>query len=160
MARIKKPDIFKHSKMGAVDVIDNFHTFKHPRVLFSKSVKITVPADGIFCDYSDHKIREVPKSYVASFIVGKVAIRNVLLHCLFFKINPEDIGKEIVADCEVIEVNRKDTKTVYLKFSKYDGHPKELRHMTIATEDNVKKLESFSLPQARGARINFVIIQK
>lgn len=158
MARIKKPDIFKHSKMGAMDVIYNFHTFKHPRVLFSKSVKITVPPDGTFCDYSDHKIQEVPKSYIVSFKVGKVATKDVLLHCLFFKINPEDIGKEIVADCEVIEIIKNDSKTIHLKLSKYGGQPKDLHHMTILTESTVKKTESFILPQARWARINFVKI--
>lgn len=161
MSRLKKLCVFRHTKISSVDVLDNFYDQKRQKILFSKTILLTVPPDGIICTHSDHKLRGVPNSYIVSYVVGKDTMgKKILLHCLFFNVSDQDIGNKINANCEVIEIFKNNYKTIHLKIVKYDGRPKELRHMTIAIKDKVKKTESFLLPQAWWTRINFVIIQK
>lgn len=153
--------ILEEKKPKTLVVLQKIYSEKTTRITaIKKTVKITVPEIAQSYEHLEHNIFKVSKCYVVGKNIGKnVNGSDIFLNYFFFKIKPDDLGQEIVGDCEVFEVETNKRKYAHIQITKIHEKPKELWEMEISDKFHKKENDIFPLPQLGRVKIKFSKIE-
>lgn len=149
----------QQKKIGVVEIMKNYYAHPNKKVLFKKPITWVVPEYGTFCEHLEHQLDGTPRCRVISEIVGENRNgNNIFLNYFIFKLKPEDLGKKIIADCKIVEVDKNGYKSIHIKLTKRHGRPEELWHMKISGDKTGMHKGAINLPQCKHAKINLMLI--